>query len=336
MKNNLKVLIAEDQPANARMLDLILKKKGFDTRVVENGIEALKLLNDTSFDILLTDWMMPEMDGIQLIREVRANLKYSLLVIMITTMGHPEARAYALQSGADDFITKPYTAAQVLRTIDNILKRLNQTQPDITGICAKGIIEAPPFGAVAIAASTGGPETFKIFLNNLAPCNAVFLIVQHGPKWMLEVYAKYLQKFSKMPVMLAKEGMVPEKGKIYLSPGERHLILESDPLLLRLNDGPQENFVKPSADLLFKSAASAFGKYCLSIVLTGMGCDGTIGAAYVASAGGKVYVQEPNSAVAKNMPRSVIASGIEVSTFKVDEMGKAIENQVAVFSDQLN
>lgn len=335
MNKNLRVLVAEDNPANARLLEVILKREGYQASFAVNGVEALKLLKENPYDILLTDWMMPEMDGIQLIRSVRTDLKLSILVIMITALADPEARSFALQSGADDFIAKPYSSAQVLQTLENGLKRQNQAQPDITGIATTGVKETPLFPAVTIAVSTGGPETLKVLFKNLAPCKAVFLVVQHGPKWMLEGFAKSLQSSCSMPVILAEEGMVPEVGKIYIAPGERHLMIQPKPLLLKLDDGPKVNFVKPSADVLFKSAASVFGKYCLSVVLTGLGRDGTKGAAYVASAGGQIYAQEPDSAVARYMPESVIASGLIVSKFKVNTMGKSIEKLIANYSDQI-
>jgi len=64
MKKDLKILIAEDDPANANLLDLLKKRGGYHATIVGNGVEALNLPNEIPLDTLLTDWMMPEINGI--------------------------------------------------------------------------------------------------------------------------------------------------------------------------------------------------------------------------------------------------------------------------------
>lgn len=77
-----------------------------------------------------------------------------------------------------------------------------------------------------------------------------------------------------------------------------------------MQDGPKENFVRPSADPLFRSLAEVFNNRSIAIVLTGLGRDGSAGASVIKNIGGEVIVQNPDTAVAPSMPRSVIEEGI--------------------------
>ena len=113
-----------------------------------------------------------------------------------------------------------------------------------------------------------------------------------------------------MEVRLAKDGVRAAPGLIYAAPGNRSLSIEPGSLRLRLTHTPPDNGVHPSADVLFRSAAKAFGQRCLAVVMTGMGSDGSLGAVAVASAGGVVIAQDPKTAGAPSMPRAVIDLGV--------------------------
>jgi two-component system, chemotaxis family, protein-glutamate methylesterase/glutaminase len=101
---------------------------------------------------------------------------------------------------------------------------------------------------------------------------------------------------------------------------------------LSLNQDPPENFVRPAADPLFRSVAKAFGRDAVAVVLTGMGRDGTIGAGYVASAGGTVLAQDPATAILASMPQSVIDLRIATSVVPLDRMGAAISARIAALA----
>jgi two-component system chemotaxis response regulator CheB len=160
---------------------------------------------------------------------------------------------------------------------------------------------------VGLAASTGGPSTLATLFENLGVVkNAAFLIVLHGQEWMLKTFAKSLQSRTTMPVILGKDGLNIEPGKIYIAPGERHMIIKDNSTELTLTDDEPVNYVKPSADPLFKSIAFSFGDKSIGIVLTGMGHDGSVGAGYISAAGGKIMAQDPQDAILSSMPESVI------------------------------
>ena len=109
----MKIIVAEDDLDNARLLESILKKNAHTVEVVGDGKEALKRLRGERFDALLTDWMMPEMDGVTLIQRVWAEVETAPFILMVTAVGDDDSRQKMLQTGADDFliIREPKTAA---------------------------------------------------------------------------------------------------------------------------------------------------------------------------------------------------------------------------------
>ena len=118
-----------------------------------------------------------------------------------------------------------------------------------------------------------------------------------------------------------------EKGTAYLAPGGRHLKLAwkgASSLVTRLSDESPVNFVRPSADVLFKSAADCLRANAMGIVLTGMGVDGAAGAKAIRHAGGEVLVQDEQSSLAFSMPRSVIESGAASKILPLESIAERI------------
>ncbi len=335
-----KILVAEDELTNSILLKRLLSKAGYSVVVAHNGSDALKHIEREQFDALLTDWMMPEMDGIELIRRVRQKTIPVPLIIMITALVSEGARSYALESGADDYIAKPIDVEELLSRVRDGLNKTEQSLPvGISGMenVTRETEILPPFPAVVIATSTGGPPTLiEIFRKIPEDINASFFIVQHGPPWMLETFSQRLQRDTKLKVSLAVNDIIAETGNIYIAPGDKHMRVEPGSLKIVLDDGPKENFVRPAADPLFRSAADSFGSYCIAVVLTGLGRDGAQGAAQIASHKGKVLVQDPDTAVAPSMPRTVIESGITYNLHTLLEMSDAIVTGVNELSSVLN
>lgn len=325
-----KVLVVDDEVTNTILLKRILTKAGYSVVVAHSGIDALKSVKRDKFDAVLTDWMMPQMDGIELIRQIRDNVDPIPLIIMITALVSDGARSYALESGSDDFISKPVDLDDMLTRLKDGMARKQQAAPEKPSVIVTREVDVKPeFVGVFIATSTGGPptllETFKNIPTNL---NAAFFIVQHGPPWMLETFSQRLQRETDFPVHLGVNGMFSEAGNIYIAPGDKHMRITPEGYKIRLDDGPKENFVRPAADPLFRSAAEAFGKFCVAVILTGLGRDGAQGAGQIVAVNGTVLVQDPKTAVAPSMPNTVIQSGIMHKMYPLEEMGKAISETV--------
>ncbi len=326
-----KILVAEDELTNSILLKRLLTKAGYSVVVANNGMDAYSHLEREQFDALLTDWMMPNMDGIELIRKVRETLTQIPLMIMITALVSEGARSYALESGADDYIAKPIDVEELLTRVKDGLAKKEQKAP-LTGgenVITNDQDNLPPCVGVCVATSTGGPPTLiELFRQIPDDTFAAFYVVQHGPSWMLETFSQRLQKETKLRVSLAGNGVATEVGNVYIAPGDKHLRVEHGTYRLLLDEGPKENFVRPAADPLFRSVAAAYGKFCVGVVLTGLGRDGAQGAAHIASAHGSVIVQDPETAVAPSMPKTIIEGGISHKVTPLSGIGKLVSETI--------
>lgn len=329
----MKVLVAEDDFASALVLEKALKREGYEVAVSQNGRLAQERLEREPFDLLLTDWMMPELDGVELIRWARKHLDPVPAIAMLTVISNPEARAHALLAGADEFIGKPCNLDDLMRVVSNLLARRRQEPPPAREAAAapREPVAGAPLGVV-LAAGSAGPEALEHLFKNLSPeafAKACFMVVVHGPDWLVYDIASRLESEEHLNVVLPETGERPEPGTIYLAHGEKHLLLADDPLRLELSMAPPENFMRPSADVLFRSAAEVLGSNCIAVVLTGIGCDGALGSAIVAGAGGEVLVQDPESSAADAMPRSVLDMGVTATAASHDELPAVLERVLA-------
>lgn len=132
-QQQLQILIAEDDPVSRSLLELYLEQEGYSFVSAVNGREALELYNAHRFSIVITDWLMPEMDGTALCRAIRSqtNDHYTFL-ILLTAQNSPEALVEGLEAGADDYIVKPINPAELrvrlkgcrrILDLENSLKR---------------------------------------------------------------------------------------------------------------------------------------------------------------------------------------------------------------------
>ncbi len=114
----MKILIADDEQISRRVLAFSLRKLGHEVVAVENGFEALAILRKEYFSVLISDWMMPEMDGLALCREAR-NLPHEnyTYIVLLTALEGRSNYLEAMEAGADDFITKPFDSDQLASRI---------------------------------------------------------------------------------------------------------------------------------------------------------------------------------------------------------------------------
>jgi Response regulator containing CheY-like receiver, AAA-type ATPase, and DNA-binding domains len=121
---SIKILIVDDSITIRRIITNALKTVGFtDTIEASNGKEALEKLPSGKVDFIITDWNMPEMNGLDLIKEIRANPVYSSMpILMITTRGTEHDVVEALQAKVNSYIMKPFTPQELKEKIEGILK----------------------------------------------------------------------------------------------------------------------------------------------------------------------------------------------------------------------
>jgi sigma-B regulation protein RsbU (phosphoserine phosphatase) len=116
----MKILIAEDDEISKKMLQTILIREGHAVVAVEDGVKALEAIQKSTPDILITDWMMPQLDGLELCRRVRAlHLPSYLYIILLTALTEKEKITEGLNAGADDYVTKPYDRTELLARVNS-------------------------------------------------------------------------------------------------------------------------------------------------------------------------------------------------------------------------
>ena len=123
------VLAVDDQPQNLRLLDAVLSPRGYRVLTAPSGAKALELLGSEDVDLVLSDVVMPEMDGYDLCRRIRANPATEFLPVVMITASGSEQRLAALESGADDFIAKPFDQSELLARVASLarIKRYHDT-----------------------------------------------------------------------------------------------------------------------------------------------------------------------------------------------------------------
>jgi two-component system, chemotaxis family, protein-glutamate methylesterase/glutaminase len=179
-----------------------------------------------------------------------------------------------------------------------------------------------------VGASTGGPQALHRFLGQLNGVidQAPVLVVQHMPPTFTTILAEHLARLVGRPAREAMDGEEVRSGQIYIAPGGHHMrVTRRDGVpTIALDDGPLVNFCKPAVDPLFDSAAEIWGSKNLAVVLTGMGCDGTRGAATLVEAGGAVIAQDEDSSVVWGMPGSVANAGLCSAVLPLDQLAPKI------------
>ena len=126
----IKILIADDEPNQLELMAFNLKSSGFICIKARNGEEALELIEENSPDLVILDWMMPRMSGIEICRNLRSNqVTKEIPIIILSARGEEGDRTLGLDTGADDYVTKPFSPKELISRIKAVLRR---TKPLLT------------------------------------------------------------------------------------------------------------------------------------------------------------------------------------------------------------
>lgn len=199
--------------------------------------------------------------------------------------------------------------------------------PASNAMAASNNARAGRIDVVVIGVSTGGPNALAVVLPELPANLAVpVLIVQHMPPVFTKLLAERLSAKTRIPVEECEPGQVVEAGKIWIAPGNFHMVVEQQGATVKLktHQGPPENSCRPAVDVLFRSVAEIYGNRALAVVLTGMGQDGLKGCEVIRSAGGQVITQDEQSSVVWGMPGFVTRAGLSHKVLPLEQIAGEI------------
>lgn len=355
MNAQTRVVIADDTATFRMILKNIVNSFENCTCIATapNGKIAVERVKEHQPDLVILDVEMPELDGPNALKQIR-QFDADVPVIMVSGFNMENARKVisALENGALDFITKPAAKDQaesmrVLKTKLKPLMDMVEIRRMMTGVLGgksplpkkMETVEKIPrprivtsgIELVMIACSTGGPNALKRVLPNL-PKNleCPVLIVQHMPPMFTKSLAESLDKLSSLKVIEASERDIPEPGVVYLAPGGKHMMLRKTfggggkNLHLHMVDSPPVNSCKPSADVLFKSAARVVEGNVLAVVLTGMGRDGTDGVEALKKKNAFCMIQDEQSSVVWGMPQEIYNQGLADDVIPLEQIAPRI------------
>jgi two-component system chemotaxis response regulator CheB len=308
-----------------------------------DGLEALELIPKLEPDVVTLDVEMPRMDGLAALREIMAN--YPRPIVMLSSLTNEGARetVQALTWGAVDFIAKPESKANIHAIMAEVvekIRRASQTRVFAIPQTSRPVIEQPALPpkktrsigrrdkVVVIGASTGGPRALNMLVPQLSQdLPAAVIIVQHMPVGFTRSLAERLDSLCGLTVKEAAPGDRLEAGQALVAPGGFHMILDADNRVA-LNQNPPVQGVRPAIDVTMSNVAQRFGAAVVGVILTGMGRDGTNGAALIRSAGGVVIAEDESTCVVWGMPRSVVEAGFASKVAPLSQIPAAIERAV--------
>ncbi len=176
---------------------------------------------------------------------------------------------------------------------------------------------------LAIGSSTGGPNALFKLLGTLRGIDIPVIITQHMPPTFTRILAEHIQQQTGIKACEGEDGMPLVAGRVHIAPGGFHMLVDRQgaTAILKINDGPMENFCRPAVDPMLRSAVKVFGNRIMTVILTGMGSDGMLGAREVIAAGGRVIAQDAASSVVWGMPGAVAMDGTCSAVLPLDDIG---------------
>jgi two-component system chemotaxis response regulator CheB len=310
-------LIVDDSATVRDILRDFLESEGSFRIIGEaaDGEEAVKKIFSLNPDLVTLDIEMPKMNGLEVIERVMA--KMAVPIVVISSQDSAKTAYEATVKGALEFYSKDtfmsnMTGAKqelIFETLKRISGIKGRRKEGISGVM--GAAEAPEkrsIDLVVIASSTGGPKALSRFLSLLPGDFPVPLaVVQHNSSGFDKGFAQWLDGYTPLEVKVAEEGESARSGKVYIARTDRHLTMRGRSFAY--TDDEPENNQKPAADVLFRTAARSLGRAVISVVLTGMGCDGAEGTRMIREMGGITISQDEESSLIYGMPRAAAETG---------------------------
>lgn len=326
----LKVLLIEDSGFMRIVLSDIIRKSNALALAGSaiNGLDGIKKAEISSPDVILTDMIMPDYDGLFVVRKCREK-GLNIPVILLSSLDKANPRIFeALNEGAFDFMDKP-TEEQIASGYPELVQlikeatkssfSIEQSQPTKQNTFDHSFTKDLNFKILVVGASTGGPGAIEFLLNNLPDNLAIpVVIIQHMPQRFIETFSQRLKLSTGKKVIAAKVGTVINANTIYLAPGDFNskLIERNGVIEVAEEDRVFPAYNNPSIDSMIESVGAMYQDKTIACILTGMGKDGANSLMKVKEYGGMTIAQNQESSVVYGMPKEAYESG--VASYQID------------------
>jgi two-component system, chemotaxis family, protein-glutamate methylesterase/glutaminase len=328
----IRLLVVEDSPTVLRSLVAAFEADP-QIQVVgtaASGEAALEAACSLRPDLITMDINLPGMDGFQATRAIMSSCPTP--IVIVTGKRDPKDSATlfrVMEAGAlmvlakPDPVGTPGYAESVARLVHHLklmseIKVVRRTCRETSDAGLPPLPYHPvpipaglgaPVRVVAIGASTGGPPLLQQILAALpADFGAALLVVQHMAEGFTENFVAWLNQSSRLPVLLATQGMAVIPGQVLVAPDGFHLELGPGERIV-LSSALPENGLRPSVSALFRSVAKRCAGESVGVLLTGMGCDGARELKLIRESGGITIAQDRESSVVFGMPGEAIRLG---------------------------
>jgi two-component system chemotaxis response regulator CheB len=305
-----------------------------------NGEIAIAVARSCQPDVIVLDIDMPVMDGITALPHLLgASPRTKIIMASALTLGNAQISLRALSLGATDLVAKPSLMSG--RDADVFYRELiakakalgSRVIAPQVAVLPRAPLNPKSISALAIAASTGGPQALmRIFADMKGSVSSIpIFITQHMPATFTALLAEQLSKAGARPCMEGKSGELVQPGFAYIAPGDFHMQAQRNAMgatILSLNQQPEENYCRPSADPMLRSLAEVYGDRLAVLVLTGMGQDGLEGARAAAQYGGSIIAQDAASCTVYGMPKAVVDHKLAGAVLPLADIGAYLVGQV--------
>ena len=344
----LRILVVDDSVVVRALIAKWLEEDEVGTVVTAaDGQQAINKLRGAPADVVTLDLEMPVLSGFDALPLIKKTCPDARVIVVssLSTKG-AKSTLRALELGATDFLPKPDSRDRTAFRRE-ILDKVRALGGRRSGLAAKAPAavrpQAPirnarprrsalPPSVVAVGCSTGGPEALTKFLRELGEdFSTPIMISQHMPATFTAILAKNLSRQTRRDVREAEEGELLQRGRVYIAPGDRHLLLKSGAqgMQLTLSSAPPEHHCRPAVDPMFRSIAGLCKERALAVVMTGMGHDGAAGSSEIQNAGGRVVVQDEATSVVWGMPGSVVAAGAADAVMTIEKLAAYVREACA-------